>query len=183
MLRVTTLPAARRLRLGRVVPIAINKVDFGGKTLIDLTADTVTAADLRQGVTAHDRTGEAITGTYTPSSSAVQMTSGIINGYSGGVLAIRNLGFDPDIVVVQFSVTRKGRESNFFASAIATVSNGYNTVCYNGFATAIHNKIMTAELVGASAAFDGRSVSWPLIDINDKDVSIGPIKWWAFGGL
>lgn len=45
--------------------MAINKVIYGGNTLIDLTADTVTAADLASGVTAHDKSGATITGTNT----------------------------------------------------------------------------------------------------------------------
>lgn len=45
--------------------MAINKVVYGGNTLIDLTADTITAADLASGVTAHDKTGAVITGTST----------------------------------------------------------------------------------------------------------------------
>lgn len=43
----------------------INKVIYGGTTLIDLTADTITAADLQSGVTAHDKSGATITGTNT----------------------------------------------------------------------------------------------------------------------
>lgn len=43
----------------------INKVVFGNQTLIDLTADTITAADLLSGATAHDRSGATITGTCT----------------------------------------------------------------------------------------------------------------------
>ena len=43
--------------------MAINKVQYGNTTLIDLTADTATAADLLSGVTAHDRSGTVITGT------------------------------------------------------------------------------------------------------------------------
>lgn len=42
-----------------------SKVIFNGNTLIDLTADTITAADLAQGVTAHDKSGAIITGTNT----------------------------------------------------------------------------------------------------------------------
>ena len=41
----------------------INKVVYGGTTLIDLTKDTVTPATLDKGVTAHSKTGEVITGT------------------------------------------------------------------------------------------------------------------------
>ncbi len=48
--------------------MAINKVVFGGQTLIDLTADTITPADLASGVTAHDASGAEITGTSTKDS-------------------------------------------------------------------------------------------------------------------
>lgn len=40
-----------------------NKVVYAGKTLIDLTEDTVTPASLKSGVTAHDASGAKITGT------------------------------------------------------------------------------------------------------------------------
>ena len=43
--------------------MAVNKVVYGGQTLVDLTADTVTAATLAEGVTAHDKSGAKITGT------------------------------------------------------------------------------------------------------------------------
>lgn len=43
----------------------INKVIYGGQTLIDLTADTITAAKLQSGFTAHDKSGAQITGTLT----------------------------------------------------------------------------------------------------------------------
>ena len=42
-----------------------NKVIYGGNVLIDLTADTLTAADLAYGKTAHDKSGAPITGTNT----------------------------------------------------------------------------------------------------------------------
>lgn len=42
-----------------------NKVVYNGTTLIDLTADTVTASTLMQGYTAHDKSGALITGTAT----------------------------------------------------------------------------------------------------------------------
>lgn len=43
--------------------MAINKVEFNGNTLIDLTADTVIPSALLEGYTAHDRSGAVITGT------------------------------------------------------------------------------------------------------------------------
>lgn len=43
--------------------MAVNKVVFGGETVIDLTSDTVTPETLAQGVTAHDKAGKQIVGT------------------------------------------------------------------------------------------------------------------------
>ena len=42
-----------------------NKIIYNGSTLIDLTSDTITAADLASGKTAHDKSGAIITGTNT----------------------------------------------------------------------------------------------------------------------
>lgn len=46
--------------------MAINKVEYGGNTLIDLTSDSVTPENLLSGVTAHDASGKKITGTFDP---------------------------------------------------------------------------------------------------------------------
>lgn len=43
--------------------MAINKVEYGGRVIIDLTSDTVTPETLAVGVTAHDKSGAVITGT------------------------------------------------------------------------------------------------------------------------
>ena len=45
--------------------MAINKVIYGGNTLIDLTGDSVTADKLLYGETAHAKSGAVITGTCT----------------------------------------------------------------------------------------------------------------------
>lgn len=44
--------------------MAINKVEYSGNTLIDLTSDSVTSESLLSGVTAHDKSGNPITGTF-----------------------------------------------------------------------------------------------------------------------
>lgn len=44
--------------------MAVNKVVYDGKTLIDLTSDTVTEDKLLVGTTAHDKAGNLITGTH-----------------------------------------------------------------------------------------------------------------------
>ena len=55
--------------------MAVNKVNYGDTTLIDLTSDTVTAENLIKGVTAHNKAGNKITGTYTKPSGTVNITS------------------------------------------------------------------------------------------------------------
>ena len=43
--------------------MAVNKVVYNAKVLIDLTSDTVTPDKLAEGVTTHDKSGAKITGT------------------------------------------------------------------------------------------------------------------------
>lgn len=47
--------------------MAVNKVILNDETLIDLSNDTITASALKIGYTAHDCSGEQITGTYVES--------------------------------------------------------------------------------------------------------------------
>lgn len=55
--------------------MAINKVIYGGTTLIDLTSDTVSAANLAYGITAHDKSGTVITGTNTYDADTTDATA------------------------------------------------------------------------------------------------------------
>lgn len=57
--------------------MAINKVIYGGNTLIDLTADTVDAAHLLSTYTAHDKSGAIITGTCTYDSDTSEDTAAV----------------------------------------------------------------------------------------------------------
>lgn len=57
--------------------MAVNKVELrGGATLIDLTSDTVTAADAVAGVTLHLASGERVTGTLSDYTGATASTAG-----------------------------------------------------------------------------------------------------------
>ena len=65
-----------------------NKVIYGGKTLIDLTGDSVTADKMLKGATAHDKTGASIVGTctYDMDTSEFNATAyDILEGSSAGV--------------------------------------------------------------------------------------------------
>lgn len=66
----------------------ISKVVYGGNTLIDLTSDTVAAAYLLSGYTAHDKSGAQITGSCSydaDTSDATANASEILSGASAYV--------------------------------------------------------------------------------------------------
>lgn len=54
-----------------------NKIVYGGKTLIDLTADTISADKLLKDFTAHDKSGATITGTCTFDSDTQDATAAV----------------------------------------------------------------------------------------------------------
>lgn len=73
----------------------INKVVYGGKTLIDLTADTVTASKILKGATAHDKSGAAIVGTCTfdaDTSDATATGAEILSGKTAYVNGVKVTG-------------------------------------------------------------------------------------------
>lgn len=101
--------------------MGVNKVKYGNNTLIDISNDTVTAATLLSGYTAHDRSGTAITGTasaaptlqtiaktYTPTTSQQTDTITASSGYDGieevdvTVNAIQQGQYDIDVVNESF---------------------------------------------------------------------------------
>lgn len=55
----------------------VNKVVYGGQTLIDLTSDTVSADKILSGYTAHDKTGAIITGSNTYDSDTSADTAAV----------------------------------------------------------------------------------------------------------
>jgi len=69
--------------------MAINKVIYGGNTLIDLTSDTVTADQLQKGVTAHDKSGAVITGTCTYDSDTQDATAAVAEILTGKTAYVR----------------------------------------------------------------------------------------------
>lgn len=63
----------------------ISKVVYGGKTLIDLTADTVTADKLLSTYTAHDKSGTPITGTCTFDADTSDATAAVAEILAGKI--------------------------------------------------------------------------------------------------
>lgn len=68
--------------------MAISKVIYGETTLIDISEDTVNAAAMLSGVTAHKSNGEAITGNINTKTSADLSVSGSIVTVPSGYYAV-----------------------------------------------------------------------------------------------
>lgn len=69
--------------------MAINKVIYGGQTLIDLTGDSVTAADVQSGVSFHLPSGETATGTSTKDSDTSDDTAVVAEILAGKTVHAR----------------------------------------------------------------------------------------------
>lgn len=95
--------------------MAINKVVYGGNTLIDLTGDTVTAEQLAKGVTAHDKSGAVITGTSTKDSDTQDATvaaAEILNGKTAYARGAKVTGTMKNNGGVALKITTKAQKVN-----------------------------------------------------------------------
>lgn len=101
--------------------MGVSKVIFGNQTIIDLTADSITASDLAYGKTAHGADGEQITGsnTYDADTSDANATAAeILTGKSGYVNGVKISGSMPNRGGVTGTIVTK-------AGAYA-IPNGYH---------------------------------------------------------
>lgn len=93
--------------------MAKNKIIYGGTVLIDLTADTVTADKLAEGITAHDKSGDIITGTNTYDSDTSDDTAAvaeILSGKTAHARGVQLTGTMPNNGAVTGTISTKAQE-------------------------------------------------------------------------
>lgn len=141
--------------------MAINKVIYGGQTLIDLTGDSVTAADVQSGVSFHLPSGETATGTSTKDSDTSEDTAVVAEILSGKTAHARGVALTGTMAnngAVSGSISTKAEKY--------TIPIGYHdgsgTV---GISATEQAKIIAGnikagiQILGVTGAYSGESVS------------------------
>lgn len=141
--------------------MAINKVIFGGDTLIDLTADTVTEADVLFGVSFHLPSGAAGTGTCSYDSDTSDDTAVVAEVLAGSTFHARGTtltGTMPNNGAVAGTISTK--------SGTYTVPQGFHdgsgTV---GISATEQAKIVAGniksgvQILGVTGAYSGESIT------------------------
>ena len=111
--------------------MAINKVIYGGNTLIDLTGDSVTKDKLLAGYTAHDKSGEVIEGTClfdVDSTDATATAAEILNGQTAYARGNKVSGTMKNNGAVSEEITR-------FQSVITTAQARYSLMQLKGLSS------------------------------------------------
>lgn len=141
--------------------MAINKVIYGGNTLIDLTGDTITAADLANGITAHDKSGAIITGTNTKDSDTSEDTAS-----AGEILATKTAHARGALLTG--SMTNNGAVTGTISTKAGqyTIPNGYHDGSGKvSIASAEQAKIIAGNIksgvtiLGVEGTYSGQTVT------------------------
>lgn len=101
---------------------AVSKVVLSdGRVLMDLTADTITAADLKRGVTAHGADGKEITGTNDYDVDSSEATAAVAEVLTGKTFAARGS-------VLTGTMPNRGGEGGTISTKAGeyTISQGYH---------------------------------------------------------
>lgn len=112
--------------------MAISKVVYGAAVLVDLTSDTVDAAHLAQGYTAHGADGEAITGTMAGGGASQKVLCGSSapassQGDDGDIYLLLSSGGTAEAYPASFTSTGMNSTSNLGSCIGVSAENGTAT--------------------------------------------------------
>ena len=104
--------------------MAINKVVYGTTTLLDLTSDTVSAAHLETGYTAHDANGEVIVGTLNPGGASPSVQTKTVTPYTTSQVITPDSGYDylSQVTVAAIAYTETANAAGGVTATIGTVA-------------------------------------------------------------
>lgn len=144
----------------------VNKFVYFGETIFDLTADTITAADLAKNVTAHDKSGAAITGTSTKDSDTSDATISVAEMLATKTAYARGTkltGTMPNIGKQTGSISTK--------AGTVSISQGYHDGSGSiGIASAEQSKLIAGNIkngvtiLGVTGNYAGDSIEVPQSD-------------------
>ena len=164
--------------------MAVNKVQYNGNTLIDLTADTVIATALLKGYTAHDKSGASITGTleqgggslpsgFTAIAKGTHTLSSAVTG-SSTFTVTHNLGVVPDMflfyaqnniattysMLYAFRSAKFGYRSTSYLNLCGYHGNSTTTVTSTNVTTSYGIKSLTASQATVTSYSTSTSYGW-----------------------
>lgn len=138
----------------------VNKVVVGTETKLDLSADTITAADLKKGATAHDKSGAPIVGTNENDVNSADATAAVAEVLTGKTFYARGsrlTGTMPNIGKQTGSISTK--------AGTVSISQGYHDGSGSiGIASAEQTKIIAANIkqgvtiLGVEGSYGGEAV-------------------------
>lgn len=141
--------------------MAINKIVYGGNTLIDLTSDTVATENLLSGYTAHDRSGTIITGTCTynaDTSDADVTASEILSGKVAYANGNRITGTMVNNSAIQGNITTKAQQ--YLIPAGYHDGSGYVQIDSTEQAKIIANNIKDGvQILGVTGTYTGEGAT------------------------
>lgn len=139
----------------------VSKVVVGTETKLDLTGDTITASDLKNGVTAHDKSGAPITGTSTYDSDTQDATAAaaeLLAGKTAYARGAKITGSMPNIGKQEGSISTKAQT--------VSISQGYHDGSGSvGIAAAEQSKLIAGNIkagitiLGIEGSYGGETVS------------------------